>query len=136
MENKLVEEDKDLLIYIKLFENYELEDLLVELRNPESKFTLSEPVESKESLLTELYQVDNIYLFTCGRIDIDYEELFVDWEETDEDFGLDEDDYDPQDDYGEIGKNYYKLNTECFCHTFIKETPFGVEEFDSSEVKD
>ena len=136
MENKLVEEDKDLLIYIKLFENYELEDLLVELRNPESKFTLSEPVESKESLLTELYQEDNIYLFTCGRIDIDYEELFVDWEETDEDFGLDEDDYDPQDDYGEIGKNYYKLNTEFLCHTFIKETPFGVEEFDSSEVKD
>ena len=135
MENNLTE-DQDLAKYISLFEGPELEDLLTEIRNPESEFTLSEPVESKEVLLTKLYEADNIYLFTCGKIDIDYETIFYDFEETEEDFGLDEDDYDPQDDYGEIGINYYKINTLTKCHTFTKEMPFGTEEYEDSEDKE
>jgi hypothetical protein len=131
MENNLTG-DQDLAKYISLFTNWDFEELLVELRKPEINFTLTDPVDSKEALLTQLYNADNISLFTCGWMGIDYDSLEEWFEKTDDDFGLGEDDYDPQDDYGEIGVTSYRLMTLNEYHIFTKEMPFGEEEYEDS----
>ena len=130
MENNPIE-DQDLLRFINNF-GWDFEDLLEELRNPVHNFTLTEPVDSIEALLTQLYNTDNISLFTCGWVCIDYDLLEEGFEETDDDFGLGEDDYDPQDDYGEIGVKYHRLMTLNKYHIFTEETPFGLIEHEDS----
>jgi hypothetical protein len=115
--------------YIEIYKNCIndegcLETALECLRDSESTFIIDKKYHSIEELVIDLFDQDNVYLFTNGSYDINWDLIFEDFEESDNADNSDEhSNYEEA--YGEEGTNSYILYTKNKINRFYETTPFG-----------
>jgi len=105
-------------------EDGSLEWALECLRDPESSFVIDMDYDTIDDLAIDLYDQDNVFLFTFGDYGVDFHLMFVSWEKA---HWIDDPDgvSNLEKMYGEEGTNYFTLHTKNKIHSFSESTPFG-----------
>ena len=112
-----------------------LESALDCLSDSESSFIIDKRYNSIEELVIDLYDQDNVYLFTSGSYDINWDLISEEWDKADWVDSPNEVSH-LEEMYGEEGTNYYKLFTRNKIHSFSEITPFGEgKDYNGAELR-